>query len=494
MATAVVLTSAAVLLVASGTGRAQTPVHRVNAGGPKVSSTPDWLKDTKRKPSPFVNATATGNVTKKVSATIDLGDGSIPAGTPQAIFQSARIDPSAAPSLQWDLQVTSGTYTVRLYFAEIVPAFQAVGARTFDVEIEGTQVLDGYDIFAEVGAYAGTVESFDVATEGNLDIDFLPGAAGMQPMVNAIEVEPTGTLDGAWRDETNLPVNRAEVAYVEVGGEFHLFGGGTSHHIYDPATRTWSNGAPLPFKIHHIQAAVVGGKVYLLGGLTSWPGGDVGTVFVYDPDTDTIMQGTPMPAARQRGAGGVAVHGGLVYYAGGLHGGTAVRWFDAYDPVSDSWTQLPDMPTPRDHFHAAVLDGRLWAIGGRNADINAVTTANEAYDFSTGAWSTGYAPLPTPRGGFAAVALDGRIFVIGGEGFGQTWPNVEAFTPPPAGSGEPGVWQAFAQMPNPRHGIQGAVCNGGIYIAGGASDQGGGNAVNTHDALFPAGTPTSCTG
>ena len=48
-------------------------------------------------------------------------------------------------------------------------------------------------------------------------------------------------------------------------------------------------------------------------------------------------------------------------------------------------------------------------------------------------------------------------------------------------------------MPNPRHGIQGAVCNGGIYIAGGADDQGGGHAVNTHDVLFPGGTQTSCT-
>ena len=46
------------------------------------------------------------------------------------------------------------------------------GARTFDVEIEGTQVLDDYDIFADVGGATGTVKSFDVTTAGNLDIDF----------------------------------------------------------------------------------------------------------------------------------------------------------------------------------------------------------------------------------------------------------------------------------------------------------------------------------
>jgi hypothetical protein len=54
-------------------------------------------------------------------------------------------------------------------------------------------------------------------------------------------------------------------------------------------------------------------------------------------------------------------------------------------------------------------------------------------------------------------------------------------------------WRSMAPMPNPRHGIQGAVCNGGIYIAGGADDQGGGNTVNTHDVFFPDGNPTTCT-
>ena len=37
---------------------------------------------------------------------------------------------------------------------------------------------------------------------------------------------------------------------------------------YDPSTNSWSEKAPLPNGLHHAGAAVVGGKVYVVGGFT----------------------------------------------------------------------------------------------------------------------------------------------------------------------------------------------------------------------------------
>lgn len=487
VASSLVLVLVAGMVAVLGTmGNAATPIHRINAGGPDVAATPVWNKDTKGSPSAFVNAAATGNKTNSTTAAIDMSHPSIPAGTPQAIFKTIRFDPEALPNMQWDIPVSPGAYTLRLYFAEVVSNFMAPGKRKFDVEINGVEVLDGYDVFAEVGANKGVVKTYDIVTDANLDVDFFSAAHG-KPMISAIEVEPAPGLPGDWRDETDLPVNRSEVAYVELDGKFHLFGGGKSHHVYNPVTESWSSAKGLPFKVHHIQGVTHGGKIYLLGGLTSWPIPDIGNVFIYNPVGNTITQGAPMPASRQRGAGGVAVHDGKIYYAGGLHNGLAVNWFDVYDPATDTWSQLPNMPTARDHFQAALFDGKFWAIGGRDVQPNATTAVNEAFDFATGQWTTGYEPLPTPRGGFAASVVDGEIVIIGGEGYGQAWPTVDAYDP------ATDTWRSLAPMPNPRHGIQGAVCNGGIYIAGGADDQGGGHAVNTHDALFPGGTQTSCT-
>ena len=173
---------------------------------------------------------------------------------------------------------------------------------------------------------------------------------------------PVSAAVAQWVAQPDVPGARQEVSYVQVGGKFYLAGGGNAAPEVRPADRPWTNVAPLPAEddLDHIQGVAVGGKIYYIGGLTSWPAPHVGTVYIYDPvDEHASTQGAPMPAARGRGAGGVAVHDGKIYYAGGLHDGDAVNWFDVYDPEANTWPQLPDMPTARDHFHAVVLDGKL---------------------------------------------------------------------------------------------------------------------------------------
>ena len=54
-----------------------------------------------------------------------------------------------------------------------------------------------------------------------------------------------------------------------------------------------------------------------------------------------------MPAGRDRGAGGIAVHAGKIYIAGGLHNGAAVPWFDVYDPATNAWTPSGQMSERR---------------------------------------------------------------------------------------------------------------------------------------------------
>jgi hypothetical protein len=579
--------------------------HRVNAGGPSLGGTPAWSEDSSASPSPFVNAAETGNKTFVTSSAIDMSDPSVPAGTPTEVFQSERWDGGTAPEMEWNFPVTAGTHEVRLYFAETYSGTQSVGARVFDVLIEGTVVLDDYDVFADVGGHKGVVKSFVVSSDANLDIDFghvvqnpaikgievlrsesanqlgaapanldfgtvalnststqpvqltnLGGAGDPSIVVDATSITGTNasefsddfddTLDvtlapgesttvqvsltptasgsksatlevahsganspvgvalageggsaasaGTWEARAPSGPSRQEVSYVNAGGKLYLAGGGTAHEAYDPASDTWSTVASLPQGLDHVQGVEVGGLVYYVGGLTGFPGPHLDTVYVYDPATDSFTQGSPMPAGRGRGAGGVAVHDGKIYYAGGLHDGAAVPWFDVYDPATDSWTQLVDMPQARDHFHAAVVDGKFYVTGGRNLDINATTAATDAYDFGVGSWSTGLAPIPTPRGGFAAAVLGTEILVIGGEGGGNAYATVEAYDT------TTDTWRALSPMPTPRHGIQAATCGGGVYIAAGGTVQAGGSPTNVHEVFFfdeattcgaPAPTPTT---
>jgi len=295
---------------------------------------------------------------------------------------------------------------------------------------------------------------------------------------------------GTWRSLKPSGAARQEVSYVQAGGKFYLAGGSKTglHQRYDPETGSWTNVKPLPlpddYKLDHIQGVELGGKIYYIGGLSQWPDGHVDTVYVYDPAEDSF-EVSKMPAERARGAGGIAVYGGKIYYAGGLHDGVVVPWFDVYDPATKSWTKLPDMPRARDHFHAAVVDGRLYAIGGRAKDINAVTKANDAYDFARSSWQSGLAPLPTARGGFAAAVLGKEVLIVGGEGNGKAYDTVEAYDT------SKNTWRTLEPMPTARHGIQAAVCNGGVYIAAGGKIQGGSGPTDAHEVFF-LGSPTEC--
>ncbi len=103
-----------------------------------------------------------------------------------ALFQTERWDASGGSELAYALPVTPGTYTVRLYFAEIYSGTSSVGARTFNVAIEGNPVLSNYDVFANVGANTAVVKSFTVASDSTLNIDF--GHVVENPMIKGIEV------------------------------------------------------------------------------------------------------------------------------------------------------------------------------------------------------------------------------------------------------------------------------------------------------------------
>ncbi len=119
-----------------------------------------------------------------------IRDRSIPAGTPQSLFQTERWDQAGGAEMNWTFPVTPGQYEVRLYFSEIYSGAFAIGKRTFSVQIEGATVLQNYDTYAEVGANAGVVKKFTVTSDANLNINFLHGIE--DPAVKAIEILSIG--------------------------------------------------------------------------------------------------------------------------------------------------------------------------------------------------------------------------------------------------------------------------------------------------------------
>ncbi len=163
-----------------------TILYRVNAGGPVVTAIddgPDWEVDTLATPSGLHNAG--GSVSDH--GAVPIIDTSVAPTTPAAIFSHERWDGAAAPEMAWDFPVPAGTEVeVRIFFRNGYAGTSTNGTRVFDVLIDGANVLDDYDIVADVGHNVGTMKSFSITSDGTVDIDF--GHETENPLLNAIEI------------------------------------------------------------------------------------------------------------------------------------------------------------------------------------------------------------------------------------------------------------------------------------------------------------------
>ena len=90
----------------------------------------------------------------------------------------------------------------------------------------------------------------------------------------------------------------------------------------------------------------------------------------------------------------------------------AVGANEAYDPGGDSWSGPSAMPTARDHVATAVVDGRIYVVGGRLGSMARNLDTNESY-VPGGSWGEEPA-MPIARHGHAAVAVGSRIYVLAG--------------------------------------------------------------------------------
>jgi Malectin domain len=105
------------------------------------------------------------------------------------LFQKSRLNAARATPLSYTFTVPDGVYHVNLYFAETDPARMAVGARIFDVKMQGRFVFDNLDIFAEAGSDSAIVKSSDVTvSNGTITLDFINVVQSAK--INAIEILP----------------------------------------------------------------------------------------------------------------------------------------------------------------------------------------------------------------------------------------------------------------------------------------------------------------
>jgi N-acetylneuraminic acid mutarotase len=293
----------------------------------------------------------------------------------------------------------------------------------------------------------------------------------------------------AWRPVASPPFRRQYAASTAVDGKLWIFGGiglkssSTTSKVYDPASDSWTTGPGLPLPLHHMMAVTYKGEAVVIGGFV--PGEELTSG---QSDRVFALRGgawEELPKLNHaRAAAAAAVVGDKIVVVGGQADGKLVPQTEVFD--GERWTDVAEIPTPREHLGAA-SDGRyLYAVGGRalSADQNSGTL--ERYDPAGDSW-TKLDAMPKPTGSVGVTYAGGRVIAIGGEATTSVSDAVQAYDIPK------GSWSQLPALPTARHGVAVSAIDNSVYATGGATEPGHIGSTKEADVLDLSGEPAKTT-
>jgi len=222
----------------------------------------------------------------------------------------------------------------------------------------------------------------------------------------------------------------------------------------------WQWKASLPSPRQGMAAAVLENKIYVIGGSETEMHG-LTVVQAYDVQQDEWETNIdPLNVARTNSA--AVFFEGKVYVFGGRDHNQIISEVEMYDPLSNQWTVVSQLPTPREGLSAVVVDSLVWVIGGAafQANYNIV----ECYNPAANSWETLPQQLTVPRVASVAAVINGEVYVFGGFYFGPL-NSYEKYVP---GSG----WTNVGNMSYSCGSASGTEVNGKMWIVGGENHEG----------------------
>jgi N-acetylneuraminic acid mutarotase len=232
-----------------------------------------------------------------------------------------------------------------------------------------------------------------------------------------------------WTEITQPPVYYAWSAVAACQNKIYVIGDLTQ--VYDPATDTWENRTALPITIYGYQANVVNDKIYVISG------GKPAGLSITDPSEATYV----------------------------------------YDPTTDSWSTMAPIPTPVDGYASAILDNKIYIIGGGTATgmMENATNIVQIFNPQTNKWTNGTS-MPTGVYKAGACSTSGifapkRIYVVGGNLYYNTG-GILAPTFPGSDLNQvydpnTGNWSSAAALPESRWLVPLVNVNDTLYAVGG---------------------------
>ena len=261
--------------------------------------------------------------------------------------------------------------------------------------------------------------------------------------------ETVQSSDASWQLVSNMITARDQFAGCLIGDEIFVFGGNSnpngvnlkSGERYNINSNTWTSIADNPrfgtgLGIEEVCGIAYGGKFYVFGGwgyqISPGQGGTINFNEVYDPATNSWTQLAQKPTLTQ--ACSIAVYNDEIYLFGGQYAddpGNEINYakVEAYNPSTNTWRHVTDMPKTLMGPAIAVNGDYAYVIGGYEYSTDSINTEVMAYNFVANSWTRNYCTvslMQTRAYSYASQtpSVDGKVYLIGGrEGtsFANNW-------------------------------------------------------------------------
>ncbi|ADJ27298.1 Kelch repeat-containing protein [Nitrosococcus watsonii] len=264
---------------------------------------------------------------------------------------------------------------------------------------------------------------------------YAPGGLGGQRQFEVYDA----TTD-SWEQLAPLPAPRHHLMATAHQGKIYVFGGGdpdwspmATAWVYDPPNNRWRTLTPLPEPRYAGGAVSMGDFIYVVGGK-----GPSGRLLRYDPQRDVW---TFLKAMKQRREHirSVVFKDKIAAIGGRYQGVGELRSVEIYDPATDTWQEGPPLNTARGGHGAAVHQGKIYVFGGEVIMTGRTTLSNsEILGNLSGKWQPG-PPLPMALHGMPAISTGSHLYILGGSeqaaasiNRGRVYRLLETPGPPPA--------------------------------------------------------------
>jgi len=362
-------------------------------------------------------------------------------------------------------------------------------------DVVGMTQAGAASAITSVGLVVGTVTTVysNSVVAGNV-ISQSPAAGTTVNQNAAVDIEISlglGSLS-PWQLVSNMMTARDQFTGCVIGDKIYVFGGNgnpdginlNSGEVYDINTSSWSSIASNTSDgIEELSGVGLNGKFYVFGG---WgcdnPSGYCGvTNFneMYDPDTDTWTTLSQKPTTTSSAT--PVVYDGKIYLFGGYYSdespsGQRIDYavVEAYDPATNSWQYITDMPELLFNPAIAVYGDFAYLIGGYDPSTDTISTEVMVYHFTSNTWTRDYCTTgdagrvysyagPTP-------VFNGKAYIVGG-GEGTSMADHWVTDSATVFDITAKTWLSLPKLPEPRSCHLTVMCDKTIYVIGGYDDE-----------------------